>query len=168
MQFLSCMFLEAKTVPKGQQEFFEKCGLKGIRTQCINCPIKAIMQFALICSSSCRIMPWLSQEHKKLICSSYWIYWSYLTKSDVACKMRVFKVLWDWQFHTGRTGLSIEVDRMNKSLFLNKCILSNHLLPSDKRHYVIFIEFMALILLRFREIWEKIAQIYLRSILRVI
>jgi len=29
----------------------------------------------------------------------------------------------------------IGVDRMNKSLFLNQCILSNHLPPSDTRHY---------------------------------
>jgi serine/threonine protein kinase len=38
-------------------------------------------------------------------------------------------------------------DRTNKSLFLNQCILSNHILPSDNRRYVIFIEFMVLILL---------------------
>ena len=31
---------------------------------------------------------------------------------------------------TSNLSLKI-VDRMNKSLFLNKCILSNHLLPSD-------------------------------------
>jgi integrase len=51
---------------------------------------------------------------------------------------------------------------------LKYCILSKHLLSSDNRHYVIFIEFMALILLCFREIWEKIAEIYLWSALRVI
>ncbi len=33
------------------------------------------------------------------------------------------------------------VDRMNKGQFLNYCILPKHLLPSDNRHYVIFVEF---------------------------